>query len=562
MPEELRILLIDDDEVDRIMVRRALKAAYEKIMINEAATGSQGLNEAQTGSYDCIFLDHFLPGDSGLAVLSAIRDAGVKTPVVILTGQGDEQLAVDSMKAGATDYLVKGKLTADSLAQCLRAAIRLGRAEAMIEYLSYYDAATGLPNRLLLIDRMVMALSIAERCGGMLALLFIGVDRFKMVNDTFGHGQGDNLIRIIADRLNTCIDKQAVVSRVGGDVFGVLLPGLSDSKAAASFAEELIEKIRQPVDLNGYIWHTSASVGIAVYPDDGQNVDMLLKNAESAMYMAKERGGAGYQFYTKSMNDRVLERMLLETSLRQAITNNELVIHYQPIIDGLTGHTAGVEALVRWLHPERGLIPPMEFIPMAEETGLIVPIGEWVLRSACAQNKAWQDAGHRPVVVSVNLSGRQFRQPDLTRRISQVLADTGLAPEYLELEITESIALENVDYTITILNELRSMGIKISLDDFGTGYSSLSYLKRFPITTLKVDRMFVQDAAQHKQDAAIISTIINLAHNLNLTVVAEGVETPEQRLFLRERHCNMMQGFLFSRPVPAEQVIRLLDCCW
>ena len=562
MAEELRILLIDDDEVDRMMVKRALRAAHAQIIIHEAVTGSQGLNEAQTGRYDCVFLDQCLPGDSGLAVLSAIRAAGVKTPVIILTGQGDEQLAVDVMKAGATDYMVKNKLSADSLSQCLRAAIRLGRAEAMIEYLSYYDAATGLPNRLLLIDRLVMALAGIERSGGMLALLFVGVDRFKLVNDTLGHGLGDKLIHLVANRLNACVGKQAVVSRVGGDVFGILLPELADSQVAASIAEDLIEGIRQPVDLNGYVWHTSASIGIAVCPDDGQNVDVLLKNAESSMYRAKEQGGDAYQFYTKSMNERVLERMLLENSLRQAIDNNELVIHYQPLIDGTTGRTVGVEALVRWLHPERGLIQPMEFIPLAEETGLIVPIGEWVLRTACAQNKAWQDAGYPPVVMAVNLSGRQFRQPDFTGRISKVLAATGLAPEYLELEITESIAREDVEYTIAILKELGAMGIGIAIDDFGTGYSSLSYLKRFPITTLKIDRIFVQDAAKSQQDAAIISAIILLAHNLNLKVVAEGVETPEQRLLLRERHCNMMQGFLFSRPLPAEQVASLFDFCW
>jgi diguanylate cyclase (GGDEF)-like protein len=562
MAEELRILLIDDDQVDRIMVTRALKVAHAGIVIDETDNGTDGLNKARLGGYDCIFLDHCLPGDNGLAVLSAIRGAGVKTPVIILTGQGDEQLAVDSMKAGATDYLVKGKLTEESLSQGLRAAIRLGRAEAMIEYLSYFDRATGLPNRLLLIDRLVMALSVAERSSGMLALLFVGIDRFKMVNDTLGHSLGDKLISIIAIRLTRCLGEKAVVTRVGGDVFAILLPDLVESKMAAIFAEIMIEEIRRPIDLDGYTWHAAASVGIAVCPDDGQDADMLLKNAESAMYRSKEQGGAGYQFYTKSMNEKVLERMMLENSLRQALSNNELVVYYQPLIDGFTGRTTGFEALVRWQHPERGLVPPLDFIPLAEETGLIVPIGEWVLRTACAQNKAWQDKGYPPVVVSVNLSGRQFRQPNFTGRVSQVLAATGLAPEYLELEITESIALHDVDYTIAILSELGAMGIKIAIDDFGTGYSSLSYLKRFPITTLKIDRIFIQDATQDAQDAAIISAIIVLAHNLRLKVVAEGVETGEQRLFLREMNCNTMQGYLFSRPLPAAQVENMLDRQW
>ncbi|WP_371371998.1 putative bifunctional diguanylate cyclase/phosphodiesterase [Sporomusa aerivorans] len=562
MAEELRILIIDDDEVDRIMVRRALIAAHTAIYVDEADTGNKGLNQAQAGGYDCIFLDHCLPGDNGLAVLSAIRAAGIKTPVVILTGQGDEQLAVDSMKAGATDYLIKGKLTAESLSQCLRAAIRIGRAEAMIEYLSYYDTATGLPNRLLLIDRLVMALAAAERSRGQMGLLFLGVDRFKLVNDTLGHNLGDKLIRHVANRLGVCLGDQAVVTRVGGDVFGILLSDLSDSKAAATIAERLIAEIRQPIELNGYVWHTSASIGIAVSPDDGLDANLLFKNAETAMYRAKEQGGSVYQFYTRSMNEKVLERILLENSLRQALGKQELVVYYQPLVDGQTGRTAGVEALLRWQHPERGLVPPGDFIPLAEETGLIVPIGEWVLRTACAQNKAWQDAGLPPMTVSVNLSGRQFHQPDFIGQINRVLAETGLAPDYLELEITESIALADVDYTIAILKELRLMGINIAIDDFGTGYSSLSYLKRFPITTLKVDRIFVQDAARDAQDAAIISAIIILAHNLNLKVVAEGVETADQMVFLRERCCNIMQGYLFSRPLPAVQVTALIDRSW
>lgn len=562
MAEQLRVLLIDDSEVDRIMLRRALKAAHNSIVVTEAVAGEQGFTEAQAGNYDCIFLNHALAGNSGMTLLSDLRAAGVKTPAIILLGAGYEHLAANPVNMGATEYLLKCKLTAEGLSQCLRAVIRLGRAEAMIEYLSYYDAGTGLPNRLLLIDRLVMALSAAERSGGMLALMFVGVDRFKMVNDTLGHTLGDKLISIIANRLSSCTSKQAVVTRVGGDVFGILLPSLGDSKLAASIAEKMMEAISQPVDLSGYSWHTSVSIGIAICPDDGQDADTLLKNAESAMYRAKEQGGSCYQFYTKSMNEQILERMLLENSLRQAVSQDELVVYYQPLVDGMTGRTVGVEALVRWQHPERGLVPPMEFIPLAEETGLIVPIGEWVLRTACAQNKAWQDAGYPPVVVSVNLSGRQFYQPDFIGMVRRVLAETGLAPEYLELEITESIMLEDIDYTITILKELGAMGIKLAIDDFGTGYSSLSYLKRFPITTLKVDRMFVKDAALDAQDAAIISAIIVLAHNLNLKVVAEGVETAEQRVFLRERRCNMLQGFLFSRPLPTQQVASLLDCCW
>lgn len=432
------------------------------------------------------------------------------------------------------------------------------RYEETIRHQAFHDALTGMPNRLLLKDRLTLAMAHAKRNRQMLAVLFLDLDRFKLINDTLGHATGDQLLQRIAMRLKECVREDDTVARMGGDEFTLLLPEITQAENAAKVAHKILEAIRQPLDIGGHELYITTSVGIVLYPNDGEDAETLLKNADTAMYRAKEKGRNNYQLYTPAMNAKAFERLAMENSLRRALEREEFVVHYQPRLNINTGEIIGMEALVRWQTPDRGLVPPGEFIPVAEETGLIVPIGEWVLHTACAQNKAWQDAGFPPVRVAVNLSARQFQLQNLVATVSRVLKETGLDPHWLELEITETVAMQNAEYATGMLKELKDMGIELSIDDFGTGYSSLSYLKRFPINKLKIDKSFVNEIGTDKDHAAIASTIIVLGQSLKLGVVAEGVETEEQLDFLKLHQCNEMQGFLFGRPVSAGEFETLL----
>ena len=349
------------------------------------------------------------------------------------------------------------------------------------------------------------------------------------------------------------------VARIGGDEFTILLTEIQQIEDAAIVARRLLKALSQPIVLSGQELFITPSIGIAVFPDDGEEVDSLLMKADTAMYHAKEAGKNAYRFYAESMNTRTLERLGLEGKLRKALSNDELSLHYQPQVDARTGELVGVEALLRWHNPELGYVSPVHFIPLAEEMGTIVEIGEWVLHTACKQNKVWQDAGLKPLRIGVNLSAVQFRQQDLVATLKRVLAETGLAPEYLDLELTESIIMQNAEETVTALNRLRDMGLRLSVDDFGTGYSSLGYLKRFPLQVIKIDRSFINDVPDDPDDTAITKAIIAMAHSLNLQVIAEGVETERQLAFLREQGCDEVQGYLFSRPLPAEDVVQLLE---
>jgi len=431
-------------------------------------------------------------------------------------------------------------------------------AEETIRHLAYHDGLTGLPNRTLFEDRLTVTLAQARRKSRLAAVMFLDLDRFKVVNDTVGHAVGDSLLQSVAERLKGLVREGDTVARVGGDEFTVLLPEVGQVEDAVEVADRILETLRQPWRLNGHEFHITTSIGIAMCPGDGDDAESLLRNADTAMYRAKDRGRDNYKLYAPAMNSRIAERLALENSLRHALERGEFVVHYQPQVNIEAGRIVGVEALVRWQHPERGLVSPLEFIPVAEETGLIVPLGAWVLRTACAQNRAWQDAGLPPMRMAVNLSARQFQRHDLLETVAAALEETGLSPQYLQLEITEGVAMQDVDVTLAILRELREAGVQIAIDDFGTGHSSLSYLKRFPIDVVKIDQSFVQDLTVDPNDAAIASTIIVMAHALNLKVIAEGVETAEQLAFLRERDCDEMQGFLFSRPAPAAELDQML----
>ncbi|OIQ79741.1 cyclic di-GMP phosphodiesterase Gmr [mine drainage metagenome] len=431
-------------------------------------------------------------------------------------------------------------------------------SEAQLRYLANHDALTGLANRTLLQERIDHALQLASRHGTGVAVMFIDLDRFKIVNDTLGHQAGDRLLQDAAKRLRSCLRDSDTIARQGGDEFVVLVEQWTEVQDLCDMAGKVLHQLCQPFTSLGQEFHVSASIGISVYPQDGSDANTLLKNADVAMYRAKEQGRNTFQFYAAESNIHSFERLALENSLRRALERKEFEVYYQPKVDAQTQRVVGAEALLRWKHPELGMVSPVQFIPMAEDTGLIISIGAWVLQEACCQARAWHNAGLPLISVAVNLSARQFRDADLPDTIANALAASGLTPSYLELEITESMIMQGSDQASQILQRFRDMGTHVSIDDFGTGYSSLSYLKHFPIDTLKIDRSFVQDLPQDADDAAITQAIIAMAHSLKLHVVAEGVENVEQYELLRAQGCDQIQGYLFSKPLPAEAFAALL----
>ena len=431
-------------------------------------------------------------------------------------------------------------------------------AEEQIKHLAYHDALTGLPNRLLFKDRLTVALSHAQREHTRLAVLFLDLDRFKVINDSLGHNIGDQLLQAVAARVQSCVRDSDTVARLGGDEFTIMIPNLIRSEDAAPVAQKILEAVRYPFHLEGREFYITTSIGISLYPEDGMDAETLIKNADTAMYQAKEQGRDNYQLFNAYINAKALQRIALEHGLRRALLNEEMRVHYQPIFDLRAGRIVGMEALLRWTHPEMGAIPPSVFIPLAESTGLMMPIGHWVLRTACKQAKTWHDAGHKNLSLAVNLSVTQLQQPDLVMRVKEVLDETGLPPRLLELEITESSAMQSPEASVRTLYDLKKLGIRISLDDFGTGHSSLSYLKRFPIDTLKIDQSFVRDINSDPDTAAIVTAIIAMAHSLRLKVIAEGVEFSEQANFLKHYSCDQMQGYLIKAPVGAEEFFELI----
>lgn len=432
------------------------------------------------------------------------------------------------------------------------------QAEETITYMSHYDTLTGLPNRALFNDRLNLALAHAHRNGEIFAVMWLDLDSFKNINDTLGHVVGDQILQGISKRLESCLREGDTVARLGGDEFVLLLPQITNVEDVVKVVQKVFVAIQPPFNFDGRDFYTTTSIGISLYPYDGEDSETLIKNAEVALYRAKEQGRANYQLYAPDMNEKAFERLAMENSMRRALEREEFIVYYQPIVNIATGQIVSMEALIRWQHPTLGLVSPADFIPLAEETGLIVPIGEWALKTACAQNKAWQEAGLSNIRISVNLSARQFQQPNLVEMVNQTLWATGLVPEYLEFEITESVVMKDADAAIATLRTMKKRGIEIAIDDFGTGYSSLGYLKHFPIDRLKIDRLFIHTIIEDSSDSAITKAIISMAKGLNLRVVAEGVETIEQLEFLDALGCDEMQGYLYSRPVPAKEAAKLL----
>ncbi|HEX7762192.1 MAG TPA: EAL domain-containing protein [Cellvibrio sp.] len=430
----------------------------------------------------------------------------------------------------------------------------LREQQSRLNYMAFHDSLTSLPNRSLFYDRIYHGLARARRANSRVALMLLDIDRFKNINDSLGHDAGDILLKAIATRLNEGVRDMDTVARLGGDEFVVVLEGIHDIDDVIFVANKLLSTLSRPIEVSGHSISTTVSIGVSLFPEDGDDTDELLKNADIAMYKAKEAGKNNCQFYTKGMNATAVNYLLLENDLRRAIEQQQLTLYYQPQVDLKTGEMTGVEALVRWQHPERGIVSPAHFIPLAEETGLIVPIGEWVLREACRQQKLWLDAGKYIGKIAVNLSPRQFRQKNFPGKVESILAEIGLAAKYLELEITESCAMEHAGETINQLNQLNQMGMYLAIDDFGTGYSSLAYLQRFPVQKLKIDRSFIHDIHDDANYAAIAKSIIGLAHNMQMRVIAEGVENEGQAEWLRTHGCDQAQGFFYAKPMTAKQL--------
>jgi diguanylate cyclase (GGDEF)-like protein/PAS domain S-box-containing protein len=481
--------------------------------------------------------------------------AGKLPPNCILIRRDGREVFIEDSVAPIHDR--EGKVTGSVLV--FRDVSAARALAAQIAHSAEHDPLTDLPNRLLLNDRLEQAIAMAARVNGKAAVLFLDLDGFKHINDSLGHPIGDKLLQCVAASLRDCVRAPDTVSRQGGDEFIVLLQDVHKSNDAIVAANRILEAVAVPHFINHHELHVTTSIGVSLYPGDGQDAETLIKNADTAMYQAKESGRHGYKFFRPEMNVRAVERQSIEQDLRIALERKEFSLHYQPKIDLKTGEISGTEALIRWNHPRRGMVPPLKFIPIAEDCGLIVPIGAWVLREACTQAKAWADAGLPPMTMAVNLSAIQFRSEGFLEGMFATLGEVGMDPQFLDVEITESVLMKHAEVASTILHALRDRGVRVSIDDFGTGYSSLSYLRKFPLDALKIDRSFIHQITPSPDEAAIVNAIITMGQSLNLRVIAEGVETASDLAFLKAHNCDEAQGYLFSRPLPARELMSWQD---
>jgi diguanylate cyclase (GGDEF)-like protein len=568
---ESSILIIDDFE----QVRRLLGELLSAHDCVTAASAEEALAVLETRAFDLVLSDINMPGISGLDLVPRILKRSPETVVVMVSGEQTIEAAIEAMRAGAFDYvtkpldlrhvqaaveralaqhqlLVQKRLYEDHLEELVK------ERTAEIEHLAYYDRLTDLPNRNLFADRCKQALAIAQRNKKLVGVMLVSLDRLKKVTDTLGQADGDVVLTEAGARLQACVGDGDTVARLEGDEFALLLTKLRETDELAEFSVAVREAFKPSFRLGSREVYVTVSIGISLFPFNGEDTATILKNAGAALYRAKRQGGNNYQFYTADMNAHALKRLGLETSLRRAVEKKEFVTYYQPVIDFSSNQIVGAEALVRWQHPELGILPPSEFIGMAEDSGLILTIGDMVMHDACVQTRQWRAEGFNDLRIAVNVSARQFRQESFPGRVAQVLAETGLEAGGLELELTETSIMENTEQAAKILAEIRGLGVKIAIDDFGTGYSSLSYLKHLPIDIVKLDRSFVAEATNDPDDAALVMAIITLAHNLRLRVIAEGIETEKQLGFLRLLKCDEGQGYLFGRPMSATQFHELI----
>jgi diguanylate cyclase (GGDEF)-like protein len=557
---ELRLLLVEDNPGDAVLVREMLHTALEdQVELVHVDALEQACAQVLEVEAACVLLDLSLPDAVGLDAVTRMQAAAPDIPIVVLTGLDDETLALSAVQHGAQDYLIKGQVDEGLIARSIRYAIERKRAEVALAHQALHDPLTRLPNRALFLDRLEQALARAQRSSIGIAVLFLDLDRFKVINDSLGHDAGDRLLVDVANRLQGVVRPGDTVARFGGDEFTILCDDVGGERDAVLIAERVAAAVGAPFTLDDNEAFLTTSLGIALTTGrENSRAEALIRDADAAMYRAKERGKSRYELFDSAMRARAVDRLDIENALHRALDRGEFRVFYQPAVDLQTGDLVGIESLVRWQHPERGLVGPDQFIALTEETGLIVPLGSWVLREACRQWKRWEESGTPTPRISVNLSARQLGQPDLVDVVVDVLDETGMDPARLSLEITESTVLEDTESALGTLEALKGQGVRISLDDFGTGYASLALLKRLPVDELKVDRSFVTGLGRDPQDSPIVSTVVRLAAALGLVAIAEGVETTTQVEELRRVGCRYAQGYYFARPQPAERMTRLL----
>jgi len=551
-----RILLIEDDEDDFILTRSLLaEVRGADFTLDWVSNWEDAESRIAEGAHDVYLVDYRLGKRNGLELVEEWAGRGYTAPFILLTGQDSRDVDMEAMRIGAADYLVKADITGPLLDRAIRYALERNRGEQRLAEMAQFDQLTGLANRFLFREFLMKTLARSNRSHSSLAVMLLDLDRFKFVNDTFGHAAGDSLLKDTAQRLKDCVRASDLVARLGGDEFTVVVDGLTETDTIAHFGERILEALKDPFDVGGYQVFTSASIGIAVYPHDADNIEDLLTSADTAMYRAKELGANNFQFYTIDMQAKAAQYLHVERGLRRALEQEEFRLVYQPQLNLRSRRITGFEALLRWVHPEEGILAPDKFLPVAEDTGLIVPIGEWVLHTACSEAAKWQGMTDQPVSIAVNFSARQFQQRNLRKIVGEILDETKLLPSLLEIEVTENSILKDREEVGELLQTFAEMGLQVSLDDFGTGYSSLNHLKSFPGASIKIDQTFVENICSNQDDAAIVSAIIEMAHNLRLRVIAEGVESSDQLRFLAAQGCDAIQGYYFSRPISANRIV-------